>query len=76
MTRIVRGRAPGTSISTEQIKGVFAKPTDRAAAAGKAELRSGLEVKRTEITSSGVSEFTARISRINSWVAEESPRLY
>ena len=69
MTLIVRSRAPGTSISTLQIRGTSLKPSSRAEPAGKAALRSGLTVKMTEITSAGVSWLALSISRRSSLVA-------
>ena len=44
------------------MRGTDSKPTSRANAAGKAALRSGLAVKRTEMTSDGVRPLAASIS--------------
>ena len=46
--------APGTGISIEHISGTAWKPSLRAASAGNSAVRSGVAVKSTLITSSGV----------------------
>ena len=59
-------KAPGTSTSTEPISGTEAKPISRHAAAGKAAVKSGVDVKKTETTSLGVSELASKIAWISS----------
>ena len=56
ITRIVLSRAPGTSTSTAPIRGTDSKPISRQVAAGKAAVKSGVDVKKTDITDSGVRE--------------------
>ena len=66
MTRIVRSSAPGTSTSTAPIKGTDSNPISRQAAAGKAAVKSGVDVKITEITELGVSELARMIAAMSS----------
>ena len=51
MTLTTRGKALGTFISTEHIKGISPIPNSLAATAGNSDTRSGVLVKMTEIKS-------------------------
>jgi len=63
---MTRSRAPGTSTSSAPISGTDSNPISRHAAAGKAAVRSGVEVKMTEITDSGVRAFWRIIAPMSS----------
>lgn len=66
---MVRGKLPGTFISTAQRSGTAPSPISRAEAAGKSLTRSGVQVKMTETKSWGVSWFLANKLVINSITA-------
>jgi hypothetical protein len=65
----VRGKLPGTFISTAQRRGTAPNPISRAEAAGKSLTRSGVQVKITETRSSAVNPFFAIRVVINSITA-------
>jgi hypothetical protein len=58
---MVLGKLPGTAISTAHNRGTISRPMLRAEAAGKSEIKSGVQVKRTEIKSAGLSWFDSKI---------------
>jgi hypothetical protein len=60
----------GTDTSTEPISGTLANPISRQAAAGKAAVKSAVEVKKTETTSEGEIALDFKIEPISSWTPE------
>src|SRR5690606_12473225 len=69
MSRTTRGRACGTAISVEQLRGTSVKPSLRAASAGNSALRSWVAVNRTLMKSSVVNWLRRMTSSISSAVA-------
>ena len=61
-----RAGAPGTPASCAPRRAAPVKPWDRAAAAGKAELRSGVTVKKAARVDSGVRAGLARPRAVRS----------
>jgi len=63
---MVRMSAPGTSTSTAPMRGTDSKPISRQAAAGKAAVRSGVDVKITDITDDGVNKLARMMAAMSS----------
>lgn len=63
----MRMSAPGTSTSTAPMSGTDSKPISRQAAAGKDAVRSGVDVKITDITDDGTKELVRMMAFMSSF---------